>query len=325
MRNSIKPPSSFFIVVCIFLHCPSSFAETLSRSSLKDQATFINAPQEEALPGFTQSIAKQGLSPSAAEVAKDLGLLPLFKIVEDTETAKGTDSFEAFRLRQRLLERLLIVSFEIRASLAKIDYNITQTAELHSLMEEKREHKVQASEIANFLQSGTTEIISTSMADFKRDGKLSVPGAIVGVLGGSMEIGLSTYSAKLNKGGHLSAPAKPNMLAHLFGYSDEFTKFSTGVWNYLNDPRRGSRVVNETRKSYLIAQWIKFGHLPAGKSPESSHRVKLLAGVIPANKEVTIDLLEDRALMLADLRSVVSQMDQDMLEIMEFSLLSKTD
>jgi len=258
------------------------------------------------------------LAEAAYEVASDLGILPALEQLEAAEKAESRETLHIIRLKQDTLEVILTASFEIRSALSRIERELAQTNELLSNMQERRERSVQKSEIANFMQSGTTEVLSTALADFTgRSGPLSIAGAILGAIGGSGEIGISSYSLKLNQGPKRSRPASPNMLSQLFGYTTESTRFPPGVWSYLNDVNPNTPGPG-TRRANLIKEWVRLRRIHSPDTPEGKREIALLTGQIPQTRTVTLDLLQDRALMLSDLEAAVSQMDQEMLEIMRW-------
>ncbi|MGH9553716.1 MAG: hypothetical protein ACRD3W_30330, partial [Terriglobales bacterium] len=93
--------------------------------------------------------------------------------------------------------------------------------------------------------------------------------------------------------------------------------FPEGVWEYLNDPYPGSKT-GETRKDHLINQWIRLGRIYPPNTNAGRQQAALLTGAVPMRRQISIDLLQDRTLMLSDLRAAISQMDREMLEIMRW-------
>jgi hypothetical protein len=258
------------------------------------------------------------LSPSAQEVAKDLGILPSVEKLLQSEAQSGKETLETLRLRQQLTEDIVEASFEIRSALSRIDSEVATANEERDLLEDKRQKRVEKSNVINFMNSGATDILATSMTNFPHSNGFGVPAGIIGVVGGSLQIGISTYTLRLNQGDHLSRPAHANSLAPVFGYTGSECQFPTGVWNYLNDPEPGIVNAGETRRTHLVKQWRKLHKFDDPSSKQGVLQIGLITGTIPEHKTLTIDVLDDRALMFADLRAAISQMDTDMLEIMRW-------
>lgn len=338
MRKN-KFSGCLFLSVAIAFNCTSAQAQSGTGGSAAVAASPISPPsvkstKEEQLeqtrepeqqqqtqpgPSTTSSSNKFILSASANEVAIDLNILPSVKDMQEAQNKFGRDSNEALHLRQNLLENLITASFEVRSVMSRIDDNISRTNELRSVMEEKRQRRVQYADVANFLQSGATEVISSSMVfnGGRAGAPLVVPAAVLAVLGGVLEIGISSYSVHLEKGDHRSSPPDPNMLAPIFGFDTPDTRLPHGVELFMDDPHPQSHT-GETRREHLIHQWVRLGRISPVTSRSGKQQVSLLAGVRPLEKQLTIDLLQDRALMLSDLRAAVGQMDREMFEIMRW-------
>lgn len=324
--SSMKLKSGKVIVLLSALFCGSTddiwALDKLEIKSAAPQPLLIanvvpsKSPQTEIDPRLRLSL-------SAQEVAKDLGIFTGAEELLDAKRKAGADSLDVIRVRQRLLETILIASFEIRSAISRIDDEISRANELRNVMEDRREKKVQRNDVLNFVNSGTTGILSSALTDFPKgaginSGGLLHAGGAVGVIGGALEIGISTISLKLNKGEHRSALAHPNMLAPLFGYVGSDAKLPDGVFEYLTDTVPGATNKLDTRQNRLLQAWLHLGRLYSPSTKTGQHQIGLVAGLIPQTNEVTIDLLEDRALMLSDLRAAVSQMDIEMLEIIRW-------
>lgn len=264
---------------------------------------------------------KQQLSPSAQEVAKDIGIFPKVDALLEAEHNFGKNNVDVLRLRSELLEIMVEASFEVRATNTRIDDEISSANELRSVMEERREKKVAKTDVVNFMNSGTVDILTSAFTSLSKSGgggsSLTPAGGTIGIVGGALQIGTSTLAAKLNKGAHLSSPAKPNMLAPLFGYDGPDARFPPGVWTYLNDPVPNSNNT-ESRKNRLVRSWVHVGRLYDPNTRAGKHHIGIASGMLPQNHEITIDLLQDRALMLSDLRATVSKIDIEMLEIIRW-------
>jgi len=254
------------------------------------------------------------------EVAKDLNLIASVQELLDAEKTEGKDSLQALRVREKLVESVLMASLEIRSATSRIDAEISSTNEVRDVMADARERRTQYSDIVNFMSAGSTTIVNNALTEFTTNPSTGgvVGGGIVGVLGGALQIGISTITLKMNKGEHRSSGIRPNMLAPVFGYSGPEAQFNEGVWSFLNDPEPTSTSPTETRRHHLVNQWMHIGRIAPLSSAKGKRQVGLLTGLIPQDRTITIDLLEDRALMLSDLRATISQMDIQMLEIMRW-------
>jgi hypothetical protein len=263
---------------------------------------------------------KTRLSAAAQEVARDLGILPAEQILVDTEEKFGANSVESLRVRQILLETVITASFEIRAAISRIDGEISRTNEIRNIMDERRSRRAQVADIVNFMNAGTGTILSAALTDFTKAQTTSLlhAGGAIGAVSGALEIAISTFTLRLNKGEHRTEGSQPNMLAPIFGYQGSDARFPPGVWEYLVDPYPGASSESETRQRHLIRTWLKLGRVYSPTTKEGKRQIGLVTGLDAQPRESTIDLLDDRSLMLSDLRAMVSQMDTEMLEIIQW-------
>jgi hypothetical protein len=65
-----------------------------------------------------------------------------------------------------------------------------------------------------------------------------------------------------------------------------------------------------------LAAWRKAGRFPLHDSPQFKSRIALLTETDAANKKLNMDLLSERAAMLADVRDEVSAMKPVLAEIL---------
>jgi hypothetical protein len=105
------------------------------------------------------------------------------------------------------------------------------------------------------------------------------------------------------------------MLAKLFDLEPEFhSDYPNEVLTYLNDAPP-SEPGNGTRRERLIKQWTDTGRLEPGATPKAQHKIELLTSSASDQRPLTIDLLNDRAAMLADLRATVGLIKRDLSKL----------
>ena len=75
------------------------------------------------------------------------------------------------------------------------------------------------------------------------------------------------------------------------------------------------RASEATRREQLLAQWRRAGRFPL-YSPQSNSKVALLTGTDASDKWLNMDLLSERAAMLADVRNAVSALKQVLAEVL---------
>lgn len=257
------------------------------------------------------------LTPGAVEVAHDLGIVPLMeRLLELKAQARPGQpmSPEMLTVRLELTDRVFTAFLELRGVVAELDDQITENDEVRNYMEERRDRAIRMNNITNFVTNGALSMIGSSM-QINTPFSVQNAGNEIGVVAGGLTTGISTYALKQARGGRRTAMAEPNMLTQVFDLPDPDAaiKYPDSVTIYLNDIPSGAEA---SRKVQLIQRWLALKRLAGIDSPEAKKRIELLAGTVPQIKAVTIDLLEDRTAMLADVKSCVSQMTRELLEIM---------
>lgn len=275
------------------------------------------------------------LSPSAKEVASDLGiddeLKALFSLREKRaagrENAGDTtelsslndndpDLIKIILLRQEINETILSAVLELRVILARIDEEITSYNAVRAYLEDRRDKAIRLNNITNFISGGALNMVSNGMEVPSGETPETV-GAMVGVLGGAVSTGISSWALKISGGERRTAIVNPNMLAKVFGLpTGPDHDYPPRIWNFLNDIPPGSST-RETRKEKLVRRWLELRRIDGLNTKEHKERLALLCSTIPMKKGVDIDLLEDRAAMLQDVKAALSLMFNELLELMK--------
>src|SRR5262249_39612941 len=146
MRN-LKITS--IVLFCLIMLFPAMAARAQNAATSGD----IAGAQPQA------SIEIPKLSPGAAEVARELGLMTtLEKFYSLPENERGGGgrpmSPEALALREQILETLLSASLEVDGVTSEIDDEIAKSDELRSILESKRDHAVNVNNVINFISGG---------------------------------------------------------------------------------------------------------------------------------------------------------------------------
>lgn len=260
---------------------------------------------------------KAKLSPTAAEVARLIGVAPLLKQLEnmqDTDrTAASTVSHEALVLRQEITESVLSVSLEVDGVIAEIDSEIAQASEVRAYLESRRDRALGINAIAGIFTGGGMGVASSLLQLGQSTNKL---GNSVGAASGGISAVLSVLGIRQQHGGQKALGVAPNMLAKIFDRPMEFhSDYPEEVWSYLNSVPPGETSA-ETRRARLIRQWIELGRLDPPDTEKGRRKIDFLTSSISSQRALTIDLLADRAAMLAEVRSRVALMKRDLSKLM---------
>jgi len=257
------------------------------------------------------------MTPGAVEVAKDLGIVSILEQLLVLKAHARDDkpmSPQMLTDRQEMTERILMAFLELRSVIAELDDQISQNGELLDYLEQRRDRAIRLNNITNFVSNGALTMIGSSM-QIGTPFSVQNAGNEIGVAAGALTTGISTYALKQSRGERKSERDNQNMLTQVFDLPDPqaISKYPDTVRVYLNDVPAGSK---SSRKQMLIDRWIYLKRLESPASVQGKRHMAQLSGSTPIVKGVTIDLLENRIAMLTDLKSCVSQMTRELLEIM---------
>jgi hypothetical protein len=266
------------------------------------------------------------LSPAAKEVSKDIGVSSYIAEILDmrekfaTPSAKRHDP-QFLYVKQEMTEILLTTFLETRDLVADIDDEMSRSEELRNLLASRRDKAIRLNNITNFVSGGALAMVASGI-QVGGGNAISNAGNVMEVGAGALATGISSYALKQSSGEKRSSGASPNLLAKLFDLPVTKDKdipdkeIPSSIWKYLNDPVPGGKD-GLTRRDFLIQRWVQLGRIPPPKSKAGQRRVALIAGAVPQVHQVTIELLEDRAAMLNDMRAAVGEMSRELLEIMK--------
>jgi hypothetical protein len=122
-------------------------------------------------------------------------------------------------------------------------------------------------------------------------------GNAIGFAAGGLSTLLSFHSLRQQHTGVL-----PSMLAPFFSESQEHSVYLADTCAYLNSAPEGAASQAGRREQLLLAQWRRAGRFPPSDSPPSKPKIALLTGTDAADAKLNMDVLSERAAMLADVR-----------------------
>ena len=248
-------------------------------------------------------------------MSSELGVTPLIeRLYRLPDRGVGvTMSLEALSLRQEITEVVLGASLEVDGVIAEIDSELAQINAIRTDLESRRDHAINLNTIANIVASGITGVVGTALQFKNSTANL---GNGIGVAGAGISTVLSLIGLRQQRGGHKALGVAPNLLARLFDKKPEFhSDYPAEVWTYLNavPPAESGK---ETRRAQLIKRWTELGRIESIETPKGQRKIELLTSSISQQRSLTIDVLDDRGAMLADVRAQVSLIKRDLSKLM---------
>jgi hypothetical protein len=313
-KSVLLPLTIFF---CLPLACQSKILNPFSKTPIRSpvQSLLKNDLEQLVVPSETGG----KLSFDAKNLAKALGVSDTLEILSRQENSRSdAEKLRVLIAKQELTETLLCQSFEVRSCLGKLDMEIAEADDLQAFLEERRDRAIRLNTVANFISGGITGIVGGSL-DVSQVTEKGAGSIDLGE--GITQTAIALLALKEQQGERRLMEGMPSMLARLFDNENVGTSYSkvrdypVTIWNFLNSSSGGS---NLTRREILINHWndLKItGRHKVFKAVQDG-KIKHLLGTHPRTV-VTIDLLDARSAMLHDVRAIISQMDQYLLELMQ--------
>lgn len=274
----------------------------------------------EANPRFPDTqgneVERSKLSPNALQMARiidvesDIEMLSSLAAAKEASAAPGP-SLAELSLRQQITDAVIAASLDVDSVAAEIDYEREQTVELRSLWRYKRDRAIGTTNVA-VLAAGTGLGIVSGLLQFSKI--TSSAGNAVGFAAGGISTLFSLRSFRQVHGGKRPAWVLPNMLAAFLGQPEEqHSHYPDDIWAYLNSVPPGA-ASQASRKEQMVAGAA--GRIAPPDSPQWKRRIALLTSTNAADKDLNIELMNERAAMLADVGDQVSLMKHDLADLL---------
>jgi hypothetical protein len=275
----------------------------------------------EASASFAHTQSNEGerskLSPNVLEMARIIGVdsdvEKLFSLSAKGAGATAGLSLEELSLRQQITEAAMAASLDVDSVAAEIGYEREQTVELRSLLRYKRDRAIGSTNLA-VLAAGTGLGIVSGLLQFSK--ATSSAGNAVGFAAGGISTLFSLRSFRQVHGGKRPAWVLPNMLAEFLGQPEEQNShYPDDIWAYLNSFPSGANS-QASRKEQMLAGWVAAGRIGPPDSPQWKRRITLLTSTNAADKDLNIEVMNERAAMLADVEDQVLLMKHDLADLL---------
>jgi hypothetical protein len=228
-------------------------------------------------------------------------------------TRSQTDPSKLTPLRQNILEKVVAASLQVDATIAQIDNEIAQSNEVRGYLSDKKDKAVNRANLLSIVTGGTLGATSEGLQLPSGQNKTS---SIVGIAAGAVSSSLAISGIRAQKGGTRLFDFNSNMLAALFDRSTlDDSRYDPIVWSFLNDVAPTDQG-GLTRKERLIQTWITLKRIDLPSTSAGRNKIDRVTSQPSDQLLLTIDDLEDRAAMLADVRAKVSFLKRDLAALL---------
>jgi hypothetical protein len=196
---------------------------------------------------------------------------------------------------------------------AEIDYEREQIVELRSILRARRDRAIGSTNLA-VLAAGTGLGIVSGLLQFSKT--TSDAGNAVGFAAGGVSTVFSLHGFRQVHGARRPGWVLPNMLAAFFGQPQEQeSHYPDIIWAYLNSVPSAA-ASQASRKEQMLTAWTAAGRIGPSDSPQWKKRIELLTSTNAADKHLSLELMNERAAMLADVGDQVSLMKHDLADLL---------
>ncbi len=250
--------------------------------------------------------AAQGPPSPVPGTARILGIAPELDRLRAT-----TDKWERLALHQQITEQVEAASLEVDATLAQIDNEQAQANELRGYLADRRDRAVNRANLFSIIAGGG---LGATSAGLQIPSGLTNASAGVGIAGGALSTALAIHGIQAQKGGRAAFEFPSNMLARLFdrpALAD--SRYPPVVWSFLNEVAP-SDPDGLTRRQRLVTTWIAVRRIDPPAT--AAGRQKIAQVTSQPGPRLSVDDLEDRAAMLADVRAKLSFLKRDLAAVL---------
>jgi len=296
------------LLFVLFTTCPAQESSLVTAAVASPRSADTRSTEGERLK----------LPANALQMARIIGVEADVEKLSSLAGAKGGDaapglSLEELPLRQRITDAVIASSLDVDSVTAEIDYEREQTVELRSLWRYKRDRAIGSTNLA-VLAAGTGLGIVSGLLQFSKT--TSSAGNAVGFAAGGVSTLFSLRSFRQVHGGRRVEWILPNMLAAFLGQPEEqHSHYPDEIWAYLNSVPPGT-ASQASRKERVLAGWVAAGRIASPDSPQWKRRIALLTSTNASDKDLNIELMNERAAMLADVADQVSLMKRDLADLL---------
>ncbi len=248
------------------------------------------------------------LSADTKRLATHLQLIPdierLLQLQDGTAGVSPADiRLEMLSIKHELVLALLSAMLKLQEVTSAIDHEIAHTNLVREFLEDRRDRAIKYNSVANIVSGALGAALGNSL-DMARSTGIENTGDLLELTGGAAQASIASLALRLQAGERRKSTGAPTMLSPIFdrpgSRSNAYPEF---LWQYLNSAPSGS-ATGRTRREELITKWIHLGLLrKSSNSRLWNLQVDELLGLRPGRRDLTINNLESRALMLADVRA----------------------
>lgn len=262
------------------------------------------------------------LSPDAVQLADMLQLSGRFtqlKQLQEQARQQTVDGRAPVELRQDISDLKVEIIEIIEQTRLEIDFASSEIEEEQASVEEvlkwyvnERDDRVAKANLWAFRTNGVLWAAAEGFAipTYKHP-KYAIPSGAVGIVAGLVPSLFSLVAVRSVGGKHHERKAYPNMLSKLYDLpTSPRTEYPESVWKHLNAPCGDGKL---SRREMLMDHWVHSQNIYTLRHGLSKETLERITGI--DQSDISIELLNDRASMLRELKACVMQMTRPLMEL----------
>jgi hypothetical protein len=219
-------------------------------------------------------------------------------------------SVQGLALREQVMERVLLASFDVDEMLGRIDAEAAHVSDSRSVLESRKERRNAELNLATFAISGA---LGTAGSAMQLTSGLDHAGNALNVAAGGTALLLSTAQLKVRADRRVML-SPYNMLAEVLGQvPNAQSHYPALVVAYLHSPAAGDGELpdGEPPETSLRSTWYRLHRLQQGNDKHGATLASVTTD--PADgRKLTVEELADREAMLRDLHGTVALLKMEL-------------
>jgi hypothetical protein len=247
-------------------------------------------------------------------VIQAIGIQGALAKLKELQTTGQGDGNAALLLRTQIMERLMLASFEVDETLARIDAEAAHVSDSRSVLEAQKQHREAVLNIATFAVSGA---LGTAGSAMELTHGLSHAGNALSLAGGASALSLSLVQVGM-RGDRRLLRSPYNMLAEVLGQEpNSLSHYPAVVEAYLKSPtaRDGQLPDDAPPEVSLREAWLRLHRLQSAQSHQGASLASATTDPTSGQK-LTESELADREAMLRDLHGAVALVKTELRSVL---------
>ena len=212
-------------------------------------------------------------------------------------------------LHEDILEAVTAGSMQLDATIAQIDFEISSVNALRSSLTDARDRAVNRLNLAGLIAGGGLGTLSSGLQLSQAQAHNST---LIGISAGVLSSAFALAGIRAQRGRLRVLTTNSNMLAELFGREAlPGSRYPDGIEMFLDQVPSGAED-SQTRRQRLIAAWVAEQRIEPLSTATGRQAVDRITSRPSQPIRQSIEDLDNRAAMLADLRATISLMKQDL-------------